>query len=215
MKRTAFIIIVCAALCLSACSSILPRGETFVIYQLPASSTAIAPSAAPAVAWQLRVDAPQTASLLSTARILVEPKPGEVSIYHGARWAQRTPQLLRDRLIDAFHADGRIHGISSDDDGLLADYELDTTLGGFQAEYRGDGAPIVTLQLDARLLRPGAKRILAAHRFNVDIPAKGTSIAQVVTAFGSAADQLGAELVDWTLEQGQHHWQPQANPASP
>lgn len=211
MKALAFVITACAVLSLSACSSILPRGQAFDIYQLPANAASAAASNAPAVDWQLRVDAPQAPSLLSSARILVEPKPGQISVYHGARWAQRTPQLLRDRLINAFRSDSRLHGISSDNDGLNADYELDSTLNAFQAQYQG-GAPTIVLQLDARLLRPGAKRILAEHRFSVKEPAAGTSIAQVVAAFGRAGDKLSAEMVAWTLSQGQSHWQAQGKP---
>lgn len=213
MKRSAFVITACAILSLSACSSILPQGNAFDIYQLPTSAASVAANTAPAVDWQLRVDSPEASSLLSSSRILVEPKPGLVSIYHGARWAQRTPQLLRDRLINAFHANGQVHGISSDDDGLIADYKLDSTLRAFQAEYQGSGAPVVVLQLDARLVRSGSKRILAARRFDVTERAAGTNVAQVVTAFGQAADKLSSKLVAWTLSQAQSDWQTQDNPA--
>lgn len=212
MKRLAIAISACAALSLAACSSILPRGQAFDIYQLPATAAPKSHATARAVDWQLRVDAPEAPSLLSSTRILVEPKPGIISVYHGARWAQRTPPLLRDRLINAFHVSGHIDGISSDDDGLSADYELDSTLGAFQAEYQGGDAPVVVLQLDARLLRPGAKRILAAHRFSVKEPAAGADIEHVIGAFGRAGDKLSAEVVAWTLTQGQRQWQAQDQP---
>ncbi|MDN5924416.1 MAG: ABC-type transport auxiliary lipoprotein family protein [Xanthomonadales bacterium] len=201
MKPLAIVFTLGAALSLSACSSILPRGDAYSIYQLPATTAATA--TAPAVDWQLRVDAPQAATLLSGTRIVVQPKPGLVSLYHGARWAQRAPQLLRDRLINAFHANGRIHGISSDDDALQSDYELDSTLQAFQSEYQGGAAPVIVLQLDARLLHAGGNRILAAHRFNVSEASAGTDISQVVAAFGRAGDKLSAVVVDWTLKQGQ------------
>ncbi|MCY1541379.1 hypothetical protein D9M68_770660 [compost metagenome] len=44
--------------------------------------------------------------------------------------------------------------------------------------------------------------MLASQRFEVREAAGGTAPAQVVTAFGLAADRLALQVLDWTLAQG-------------
>jgi cholesterol transport system auxiliary component len=189
--------------CLVGCGGLLPKQEPLDIYRLP--QTAASASSAAAVDWQLRVDTPQAPRMLSGARIAVVPDASRISVYQGARWAGGVPQMLRDRLIDAFHDDGRIAAISSDDDDLAADYELGGSLGAFQSEYRGGNAPVAVIRLDAWLTRPGAGRALAAHRFEVAEPADGTDVPSVVAAFGRAADKLSADVVAWTFAQAAAH----------
>ncbi|HET6631898.1 MAG TPA: ABC-type transport auxiliary lipoprotein family protein [Rhodanobacteraceae bacterium] len=210
MKALTPLLVLCSLALLAGCSSILPKGSSFDVYELPAGAASA--TAGPAVAWQLRVDTPQAQRVLSGTRIVVQPEPGKVSTYQNGRWVQRAPQLLRDRLIEAFHASGRIHGISSDEADLAADFELDSTLAAFQAEYRGQPTPTVVVRLDARLLKAGGRQILASRRFSIEERTDGTKLDAVVAAFGRACDRLSQQIVAWTLAQGQKHAPPPAAP---
>ena len=185
---------------LSACS-ILPQSQPLDIYLLP--STGSMPAAQTGVVqWSLRVNRPQSTQMLDSTRIVVLPEGDLVSTYQGARWSGRAPLLLRDRMIDAFLADGRIAAVSSDDNRLQADLELSSDLRAFQSEYRG-GAVQVHIQLDVRLVKAnGSQRILASRRFEVRQVSADSSVASVVTAFGQASDQLSQQLTHWVVEQG-------------
>ncbi|MBE0959031.1 membrane integrity-associated transporter subunit PqiC, partial [Escherichia coli] len=66
---------------------------------------------------------PRTSLVLESPRIAVRPHGDEISVYQGARWSDPAPSLLRDRLMQAFQADGRVRGLSSDDSNLQADFE--------------------------------------------------------------------------------------------
>lgn len=187
------------ALCatLSACS-VLPQSEPLRIYRLPsqlAPATAIAP-----VDWSLRVGTPLTSRVLDSARIAVMPEGDRISSYQGARWSDSAPALVRDRLIEAFHDDGRVQRLSSDENRLHADLELVSDLRAFQSEYR-DGTPHVVIRLDARLVRSANQRIVASRRFEVSEASRDVAVEEVVRAFGRAADALGRQIVDWTLAQ--------------
>lgn len=184
---------------LGACS-ILPRAETPDVYLLPAQQQP--PRATPAVDWSLRVLAPRASQVLDSNRIAVQPRGDLLSVYKGARWADATPPLLRDRLLDAFRADGRIQALSSDEVSLQADLELGGDLRAFQGEYRDKGVEAVVV-LEARLVRSATQRIVATRRFEVRQPAAGEKVPEVVTAFGQATDRLATEVVGWTLQQGQ------------
>lgn len=184
---------------LSACS-ILPKAETPDLYRLPASQQPA--HAEPAVNWSLRVNAPHTDQVLGGNRIAVLPKGDLLSVYKGARWSDNAPALLRDRLLDAFRADGRIAALSSDEANLQADLELGGDLRAFQSEYRNGRVEAVII-LEAQLVRSASQRIVASRRFEVHQPAQGDQVPQVVSAFGQAADSLSAQVTGWTLQQGQ------------
>jgi len=187
---------------LSACS-VLPKSEPLTYYLLRASP-AVNQASAGRVAWSLRVDKPYSNQLLDSPRIAVLPGGAQVAAYQGARWSDRAPILLRDRLIDAIRDDGRVAAVSGDDARLAADLTLSSDLRAFQSEYR-NGQPAVHIILEARLVQGASQRILASQRFEVRQPAADASVAAVVTAFGQAGDRLTSELIAWTLGEGQRN----------
>ena len=195
MKRLTLLL---AAALLGACS-ILPQSEPLDIYLLPGAAL---PAQTQRVDWSLRVNSPLSNQLLDDARIVVLAEPGRVNTYQGVRWSERTPRLLRNRLLDAFHDDGRIQALSNEEQRLQADLELVSDLRSFHSEYR-DGLPHALIRLDASLVDARSQQIIASRRFSISQPASDTSIASVVAAFAQAGDQLSRELVDWTLAEGQ------------
>ncbi|MES2820757.1 MAG: ABC-type transport auxiliary lipoprotein family protein [Pseudomonadota bacterium] len=186
---------------LAGCS-VLPEAQTSTVYLLPAEQ--LAASATPAVDWALRVATPQTSQVLDSTRVAVVPQPNQISGYKGARWSDPAPALLRNRLLEGFRADGRVTALSSDVKPLHADLALVGDLRAFQAEYREGGVQVV-IRLDAHLALSNGQRIVAARQFEVRQVVQGSQVDQVVGAFGQAGDRLAAQVVDWTLEQGQAH----------
>lgn len=192
-----------AALCLlsllSACS-IIPQSEPLQIYRLP--SQAAKASAAPALNWSLRINTAQASQALDNARITVLPEGNQISSYANSRWSDPAPRLLRNHLLNAFQNDGRVSALSSNDDNLQADLSLGGELQAFQSEYQ-QGAVTVRLRLQARLIDSRTQRIIASQRFEVRQPVNDTQVPAVVIAFGQASDQLAAQLLQWTIAQGQ------------
>ncbi|WP_342654150.1 ABC-type transport auxiliary lipoprotein family protein [Pseudomonas sp. F3-2] len=195
------LLLVTALLSTAACS-ILPKQEPSDVYRLPtASATSKAQTPAP---WSLRVVRPKSSETLDSARIAVIPQGDVISSYKGARWSDPAPVLLRNRLTDAFYRDGRVLSISTDDSNLQADFELGGELQAFQSEYRGQAIGVV-IRLDARL-SDERQRIVASRRFEVHQPVGDKQVAAVVAGFGQASDSLAAQVLQWTVEQGQRHY---------
>jgi len=188
----------CAAIALLGACSILPKAESPDIYRLP--STPLPRDSTAAVNWSLRVDTPNAERMIDSSRIAVLPQGDVVSVYQGARWSDTATTLLRNRIVDAFRDNGRIAGLSSDETSLQADYSLSGDLRSFQSVYE-NGQPVVVIRLDARLVKNNGLSIVASHRFDITQPVGGTSVPQVVAAFGQASDALAAQLVSWTLQQ--------------
>ena len=226
--RVAAAAALCAIALLPACS-VLPEAEPLDVYELPvtgdasagavsavretaratapaapASATVAAGSSAAAAAaaqsWSLRVVRPAAGVHLAGQRIVVMPEGNRVSVYQGAGWSDPAPVLVRDRVLEAFRADGRVGALSSDERQLHADFELDSDLRAFQSEYRG-GRPEAVLRLDARLVHTASRRIVASRTFEQRQPTEDPAVPAVVQAFGTAADRLSAAVVDWTVRE--------------
>ncbi len=201
-----------AVMAISSCS-ILPPAESPNIYVLPQSAPAQNESNAPQLPWQLRVDTPEANGLLSGSDIVVMPEPDRITVYKDARWSDAAPLLLRERLIDAFMVTHRLSAVTSEDDAMRADFVLAGNLRAFQTEYR-NGSPVVVVRFDAQLRRGGARDVLVARSFEVTAMPSGIAVPQVVQAFGQACDQLSAQVVAWTLQQGQTAWSQQSEPST-
>ncbi|WP_404297249.1 ABC-type transport auxiliary lipoprotein family protein [Halomonas sp.] len=186
---------------LSACT-LLPEREPDRLYLLPATS--LAPVDGPPLAVRLRVDTPQASALLSGARILVMPAPNRLQAYAGARWSDRIPLLLRDRLVEGLRDRGRLSA-QDDNSPLGADVALVSDLRAFQSVYQPGiepgiepGLPVVEIRLDATLVDETQRQRLAERRFETREPTTGTDVQQVVEAFGRAADTLAQEVAEWS-----------------
>lgn len=198
LRRLSLAASLAALATLGACS-ILPEAQVLQVYLLPVHNPPASAAARP-VDWSLRIARPRTSLVLESPRIAVRPHGDEISVYQGARWSDPAPSLLRDRLMQAFQADGRVRGLSSDDSNLQADFELGGDLRAFQTEYP-NGQASALIRYDARLVRTDDKRVVASRRFEVSQPVDGKKVAAVVSAFGKAGDTLSAQVLDWTLSQ--------------
>ncbi|PSS57211.1 ABC-type transport auxiliary lipoprotein family protein [Pseudomonas sp. BBP2017] len=200
MSRTYRYLALAVTLGLSSACSILPQAEPADVYRLPAAHASQVTSASTVASWSLRLNKPLASDALNSPKIAVVPQGNLISNYKGARWSDPVPLLLRNRMLDAFQRDGRVPRLSADDSNLQADYELAGELQAFQSEYSADGLAVV-IRYDARLVQGRSQRILASRRFEVRQPLRDTQVPAVVNGFGSASDQLMAQLVAWTLAQ--------------
>lgn len=194
MNLRPYFLVAALAMMLDACS-ILPKAEAPQIYLLPSSTTEAAPHSS-VLPQSLRIVTPHAPRALDNNRIAVVPKDNVITSYQGARWSDRAPRLLRDRLLDAFRTNGRFAALSSDEAQLQSDLELAGDLRTFQTEYV-QGAPVVVIRYEGQLVSGRSRKILATRRFDIRQPVAGKEVPQVVTAFGQATDQLAAQVIAW------------------
>ena len=185
---------------LSGCG-ILPKQQSITLY---APQPQIEADAAwPSVDWQLQIPRPYADAALDSERILVRPQPGELQVYKGAAWAQAAPDLVHDVLLRAFADSGRLRGVARRGEGVNAKYELLLDLRRFESDYSGGDTPTVRIELGARLVHNADNRVAVARAFAANVPANGTTIAQVNRAFEQALDDTTTQLIGWTLSEGQ------------
>lgn len=185
-----------AFILLSACT-ILPETEPLTIYQLPPPSqeTGVSQLSLPT----LRINTPQAGFAQSGPRILVNPEGDQLSTYKGARWTDPAPVLVREHLARAFRYRVSPTQISTDEQALHAEVHLGSDLRSFQVVY-GAAGPVAVIDLDARLIQPKSREIIAARRFLIEQPLENVQVPYVVKAFKLASDELARQMINWTNE---------------
>ncbi len=187
---------------MSACS-VLPESEPLTTYQLPAPR--LATSSQPPLPHSLRIITPAASYALQTPRIMVTPEGNTLTSYQGARWTDPNPVLLREHLVQAFQQSGSFKSVSTEVHALQTDIQLYSDLRQFQTLYQGDRVSAI-IELDAKLVDPGSRGVIASRHFRVSQPLTDTAVPAVVDGLSSAADTLAQQLLDWsrtTLRQDQ------------
>lgn len=156
----------------------------------------------PAVDWRLTLGTPDANALLDSQRIAVRPSRDRLQTYKGARWVDTAPQMLQLALAEAFEDSGKIASVSRWGGGR-GDFALYSDLRAFETVYEGE-APKVVVEIQARLVKSGqGGGLVAARRFRAEVAPAGVQIEPVVAAFGEAMAQVNAQIVGWTLVEGE------------
>lgn len=157
----------------------------------------------PSVDWQLSIAGATAARMVDSPRISVRPTPSELQVYAGASWAQTSTDLLETTVLRAFEDSGRIGAVARSEVGIRPDYKLVMDVRRFESDYAGQATPSATIEVAAKLLYNRDQRVVAARTFLEAVPATGTGVPEVVTAFEQALGALTADIVGWTLTAGQ------------
>jgi len=205
LKRPTYLgsMMLLAALALSGCGMLLGvNRQPLTLYD---PHIRVSPDASwPQVNWQLAVAKPIAGRMLDSPRILVRPHLAEVQVYAGAAWSEPAPDLLHGALVHAFEDSGRITAVARFNTGIYTDYRLVTELRRFEAAYHtAKNAPVVTVEISAKLINPRTQRIIAARTVLVSEMAADTNLASIVDAFEIALNQAVSSVVGWTLHNGQ------------
>lgn len=211
MTRAARLAPLAALLLLAGCALGGPKTEVSIY----APQVRIdADPAWPAVDWRLTLGTPDAHALLDSQRIAVRPTPNQLQTYKGARWADTAPAMVQLALMEAFEDSGKIGAVSTWGGGR-GDFGLYTDLRAFETIYEG-GEPKVVMELQARLVKFGqGGGLVAAKRFRTEVAPAGADIEPVVDAFGEAMALLGADVVGWTLVEGERAFSAKAAPEAP
>lgn len=182
-------------LALSACISVGSKPEAVSLRGL--APVAIANGGAKAE-WSLRIERPRAGDPLDGPRIVLSPAPGEYGVYAGVRWREPLPLMFESLLVRSFEASGRLAGVTPATSIAGAQRALEIDVEAFQAEYRATGDQ-VRVAFSARLIEVGSARIVAARRFESQVPLASRSIDAVVDGFDRADAELVPQVIDWAL----------------
>jgi cholesterol transport system auxiliary component len=186
---------------LSGCSlPDLGSGPPPDLYVLSPKSTF--PEDLPTVDWQLVVEEPSTAKGIDTDRIAIAPSSLEVKYLAGSRWADRAPRMVQQLLIQSFENTKKIVSVGRQSIGLRSDFVLKVELREFQAEKTAEGATVVRVRLNLKLVRLAMGQIVASQSFESVKEAKSEGVPDIVQAFDDGVGAVLKRAVAWTLKAG-------------
>jgi cholesterol transport system auxiliary component len=154
------------------------------------------PPAGKAVNATLSIARPRAASSLDTSRIAVVKQKLGFDYYAGVRWADPSPQMLQQMLVQALSADGGFSTVVVAPSRVPADLLLEVELRRFEARARGEGAPpYVTVEMQAVLvdLRNGER--LRSFPAYGQATASANRRTAVIAAFDEATNAAIATVV--------------------
>ncbi len=158
----------------------------------------------PTVNWPLVVARPLSSDSLDSMQIAVRPQSDTLQVYQGAVWSDAVPDLVQSELVRAFEDSGKIVAVGRQSTGVRGDFVLMTDIRQFESVYRDPAQPpTVVISIQAKLLAHPNTRVLAMHRFDVEVPAADKEIPSVIAAFNAALTQVNTDIIGWTLTTGQ------------
>jgi cholesterol transport system auxiliary component len=186
------------ALALTGCASLLGLGAAPHLYRVTPKSTY--PANLPHPAMQLLVDVPSAPAGLDTSQIALSRSAVSIDYFADSAWTDRVPLLVQTALLESFENSKAITAIDRESVGLRADFILNTEIRHFEAVYDSpDGAPNVWVAINARLVDPSGRDIVAQASFEQRHPASANEIPQIVLAFNEALGGVMEDIVLWTV----------------
>ncbi|MBP6596529.1 MAG: membrane integrity-associated transporter subunit PqiC [Arenimonas sp.] len=191
-----------AAGLLAACS---PLGGPRTEFRVFAPTTTVQADAAwPQADWQLTVMAVAANPMLDSPRIVVRPTDHVVQTYRGVRWADRSQELLETAVVDAFEESGKLSAVGRMANTARGDFALFMEVRAFETVYR-DGQPEAVIEVQANLVQlrgSSSGTATASRRFRQVVPGSAPEVEAMVEAFSEAMSGMSADLVGWTLVEG-------------
>lgn len=197
MSRYPRLLLLALLLALLAGCTILPEREPQRLFELPAGE--LAPLQGRPLDATLRIDSLSASAPHAGNRLLVMPRPNEFEAWGGVRWRDDAPQLLQERLLEAFRHTGRLGGVVDEASAARSDATLSGHLVAFHLRLEGDTRRAV-VRLDAELIDESNRELLASRRFEATALADDATPEAAVAAFGEASDSLADALAGWAIE---------------
>ena len=188
-------------LCLAGCSGLHSNESPAQVYTLapPLPATAAAATPVPGVSppgATLKVLRPLCFPGLDGDGIVLTRGGQQLDYFAHSRWAAPLPELLASAAIDALRAAGQFRAVQSDAAPLDADYLLQLEIRRFQADYHGEDAPTIHVQLVATLGRRSDRSLISSAVAEGAAPASANRMQNISAAFETALGQALAQLVN-------------------
>ena len=188
------------ALALTGCASVLGLGQAPHLYRVTPTPKSTYQATLAHSAVQLLVDVPSAPAGLDTSQIALSRSAVSIDYFADSEWIDRVPLLVQTALVESFENSKAITAIDRESVGLRADFILNTEIRHFEAVYdSADGAPNIWVAINARLIDPSGRNIVAQASFEQRHPASANQIPRIVLAFNEALGGVMEDIVLWTL----------------
>ncbi|WP_271894464.1 ABC-type transport auxiliary lipoprotein family protein [Candidatus Phyllobacterium onerii] len=146
---------------------------------------------------QILIAAPSALKALDGENIVVRSGPNSISFLKGAQWADRLPNIVQSRLVQAFESTGRLGGVGRPGEGLAIDYQVISDIRTFNINVSSGRIAIVEIAI--KILNDKNGTVRAARVFRATSRVSGEGNASYIAALDRAFDSASNDIVTWTL----------------
>ncbi|UXN59836.1 ABC-type transport auxiliary lipoprotein family protein [Phyllobacterium zundukense] len=146
---------------------------------------------------QILIAAPSALKALDGENIVVRSGPNSISFLKGAQWADRLPNIVQSRLVQAFESTGRLGGVGRPGEGLAIDYQVISDIRTFNINVSSGRIAIVEIAI--KILNDKNGTVRAVRVFRATSPVSGEGNASYIAALDRAFDSAASDIVTWTL----------------
>ncbi|SDR36832.1 cholesterol transport system auxiliary component [Pseudovibrio sp. Tun.PSC04-5.I4] len=147
--------------------------------------------------YQVLVATPVALQALDTTNIAVTQGGPVYSYFPKVAWSDTLPRVFQAKLIETLENTGKLRGVSQPGQGLLIDYQLQTTLRAFELQVNGGSRAYV--EVSARLVDDRDGRSVAMRVFASEVPTTSDGVGDAIPALNAASDQVLAQIASWSL----------------
>ncbi|MEM6462070.1 MAG: ABC-type transport auxiliary lipoprotein family protein [Pseudomonadota bacterium] len=192
-KSTVFVTFVVGTLALSGCALLerQPQNDTYELSGIPPVS---GPSSR---GRQIVVTDPAALKSLDGDRIVVRTSPSAIRFLDKSQWNDNLPEVVQERLIEAFEDSGRLGGVGKPGDNIAVDYLISPTIRSFEVIAGVTDTAVV--EISVRVINDRNGVVRAQRVFQATAPVAGTENQAFITALDEANGQVMNDIVSWVL----------------
>lgn len=143
---------------------------------------------------QILVTEPSALKALDSENIVVETAPLTIQYLDEARWSDRLPRVVQQKLAAAFDSSDRFSGVGLPGQGLAIDYQIITDIRKFGILAPGNSAQV---QIGVKILNDRTGNVIGNRVFNSTRAASSSNQDDYVRALNAAFTEVSEDIVVW------------------
>lgn len=177
---------------LSGCAAISGTEATSDTFELAATEVQSSQSVRRGA--QILINEPTALKALDSENIVIETAPLTIQYLDEARWSDRLPRVIQQKLASAFESSNRFAGVGLPGQGLAIDYQLITEVRDFGIEAAGNVADV---SISVKLLNDRTGNVIGNRLFSARANAGSDSADAYVRALNEAFSVVSEDIVVW------------------
>lgn len=152
---------------------------------------------------QLLITAPTAIKPLDGEDLLIKDQANAIAYFRAAQWADRLPNLIQTRLVQAFENSRLFSAVARPGQGVSIDYELITDLRAFNIVLCNKDYNNIDVEISASILREADGVVKATRRFKLTKAIAATNSKNLKSyvyapALNEAFNDIAKQMILWT-----------------
>lgn len=193
-KRLAIVAFTAGAATLGGCSLLDgPKNDTYEL-------TGIPPVKGPySRGRQIVITDPAALKSLDGNQIVVRTSPSSIQYLGRSQWNDNLPEIVQEKLIEAFEDSKRLGGVGKPGDNIAVDYLISPTIRSFEIIAGGGGADTAVVEISVRIVNDRNGVVRAQRVFQATAPVAGSDNEAFISALDQANGEVMNDIVAWVL----------------